>query len=130
VRVTVDGDTAVHPGTVARLSPAITEQNRTLLIEAEIPNTASRLKPGAFARAEVVVDAGDRVVTVPASALVIFAGVEKVLTVRGGKSEELRVTTGRRLGEQVEIVSGVKAGEPIVVQPGNLTAGQPVTLEK
>jgi multidrug efflux pump subunit AcrA (membrane-fusion protein) len=70
------------------------------------------------------------VVTVPASALVTFAGVDKVLTVRAGKSEELRVTTGRRLGDQVEIVSGVKAGEPIVVQPGNLTGGQAVTLDK
>jgi RND family efflux transporter MFP subunit len=130
VRVTVDGDEAVHPGTVARLSPAIAEQNRTLLIEAEVPNPASRLRPGAFARAEVVVQAGDRVVTVPASALVTFAGIEKVLTVRGGKSEELRVTTGRRLGDQVEIVSGVKVGEPIVVQPGNLIGGQTVTLER
>jgi multidrug efflux pump subunit AcrA (membrane-fusion protein) len=78
----------------------------------------------------VVVQQGDRVVTVPASALVTFAGVEKLLTVRGGKSEELRVTTGRRFGDQLEIVSGVKAGEPIVVEPGNLTAGQPVTVEK
>ena len=66
----------------------------------------------------------------PASALVTFAGVEKVLTVRDGKSEELRVTTGRRLGDRVEIVSGVKAGEPVVVQPGNLTGGQAVTIEK
>jgi RND family efflux transporter MFP subunit len=130
VRVVVDGDTTVHPGTVARLSPSISEQNRTLLIEAEIPNTANRLRPGAFAKADVVVQQGDRVVTVPASALVTFAGVDKVLTVRAGKSEELRVTTGRRLGDQVEIVSGVKAGEPIVVQPGNLTGGQAVTLDK
>ena len=130
VRITVDGDAGVHTGTVARLSPAISEQNRTLLIEAEIPNTGNRLRPGSFAKAEVVVQQGDRVVTVPASALVTFAGVDKVLTVRDGKSEELRVTTGRRLGEQVEIVSGVKAGEPIVVQPGNLTGGQAVTIEK
>jgi RND family efflux transporter MFP subunit len=129
VRVTVDGDPSVYPGTVARLSPAISEQNRTLLIEAEVPNSGSRLRPGSFAKAEVVIQAGDRVVTVPASALITFAGVEKVLTVRSGKSEELRVTTGRRLGDHVEIVAGVKAGEPIVVQPGNLTGGQAVTVE-
>ena len=130
VRVTVDGDSGVYPGTVARLSPAIAELNRTLLIEAEVPNADSRFRPGSFARAEVVVQQGDRVVSVPASALVTFAGVEKVFTVRNGKSEELRVTTGRRLGEQVEVVSGLKAGEPVVVQPGNLTGGQAVTIEK
>jgi RND family efflux transporter MFP subunit len=130
VRVTVEGDLAVHPGTVARLSPAIAEQNRTLLIEAEVPNSDSRLRPGSFAKAEVVVQQDERVVTVPAAAIVTFAGVEKVLTVRNGKSEELRVTTGRRLGDQVEVLSGVKAGEPIVVPAGNLTGGQAVTVER
>jgi RND family efflux transporter MFP subunit len=130
VRITVEGDPAVHPGTVARLSPAIAEQSRTLLIEAEVPNARNQLRPGAFAKAEIVIQTGDRIVTVPVSALVTFAGVDKVLTVRAGKSEELRVTTGRRLGDQIEIVSGVKAGEPVVVQPGNLTGGQAVTLEK
>src|SRR5262245_32208400 len=130
VRVTVEGDTAAYPGTVARLSPAITEQNRTLLIEAEIPNANRRLRPGSFAKAEVVVQADERVVTVPATALVTFAGVEKVLTVRDGKSEEIRVTAGRRLGERIEIVTGLKAGQPVVDPPGNLTGGQPVAVEK
>jgi RND family efflux transporter MFP subunit len=130
VRVSVDGDPGVYPGTVARLSPAISEQNRTLLIEAEVPNAGNRLRPGSFAKAEVVIQSGDRVVTVPVSALITFAGVEKVLTVREGKSEELRVTTGRRLGEQIEIVSGIKAGQPIIAPAGNLTGGQAVTVEK
>jgi membrane fusion protein, multidrug efflux system len=130
VRVTVEGDTGVHPGTVARLSPAIAEQSRTLLIEAEVPNAASRLRPGSFAKAEVVVQADERIVTVPATALVTFAGVEKVLTVRDGKSEELRVTTGRRLDDRIEVVSGLKAGQPVIDPPGNLTGGQAVTVEK
>jgi RND family efflux transporter MFP subunit len=130
VRVTVEGDAAVHQGTVVRLSPAIAEQSRTLLIEAEVPNAKGALSPGAFAKAEVVVQQDDRIVTVPAAALVVFAGVEKVLTVKDGKSEERRVTTGRRIGERVEVVSGVKAGEPVIVPPGNLTGGQAVTVEK
>jgi HlyD family secretion protein len=130
VRITIEGDRTVYPGTVARLSPAITEQNRTLLIEAEVPNRPGALRPGAFAKAEVVVREDDRVVTVPATAVVTFAGVEKVFVVRDGKSAELRVTTGRRLGDRVEIVAGLKAGEPVVVQPGNLTGGQPVAVEK
>jgi RND family efflux transporter MFP subunit len=130
VRIIVEGDTTPHPGTVARLSPAITEQNRTLLIEAEVPNTKGALRPGSFAKAEVVVQQDDRVVTVPANALVTFAGVEKVFVVREGKSAEVAVTTGRRLGDRVEILSGVKAGQPVVVQPGSLTGGQPVTIEQ
>lgn len=130
VRVSVDGDTSVYPGTVARLSPAVAEQNRTLLIEAEVPNASNRLRPGSFAKAEVVVQTDDRVVTVPMTALITFAGVEKVLTVKDGKSEEVRVTTGRRLGDRIEIVTGLKAGQPVVDSPGNLTGGQAVTVEK
>jgi RND family efflux transporter MFP subunit len=130
VRVTLEGGAGSHPATVVRLSPAIDPQSRTLLIEAEVPNRAGALRPGAFAKAEIVVQQDEHVVTVPAAAIVTFAGVEKVLTVRDGKSAELRVTTGRRLGDQVEIVAGVRAGEPVVVPPGNLTGGQPVTVER
>jgi RND family efflux transporter MFP subunit len=129
VQVTVEGDPGVHPGVVARLAPAYVEQSRTLLIEAEVPNPQGALRPGSFAKAEVVLSQDDRVVAVPAAAIVTFAGVEKVLTVKDGKSEERRVTTGRPLGDLVEIVAGLRPGEPVVVRPGNLTGGQAVTVE-
>src|SRR5262249_24632590 len=104
--------------------------NRTLLIEAEIPNRQGALRPGAFAKAEVVVQQDDRAVAVPASAVVTFAGVEKVFTVGDGKSVELRVATGRRLGTRVELPSALKAAALVVAQPGTLAAGQPVPVEK
>jgi RND family efflux transporter MFP subunit len=129
VRVSVEGDAAVHAGRVARLSPSIHEQSRTLTVEAEVPNPEGRLRPGAFARAEVIVAADQPALFVPASAIVIFAGIEKVLTVREGRAVELRVQTGRRQGERVEIVAGLRPGEPVVVEPGNLVGGQPVTVQ-
>jgi RND family efflux transporter MFP subunit len=128
VRVSVEGDAAVYRGRVARLSPSIHEQSRTLAVEAEVPNEQGRLRPGSFARADIVVAADQPVVFVPSSAIVIFAGIEKVLTVRDGRAVELRVQTGRRQDGRVEIVAGLKAGEPVVVEPGNLVAGQPVTV--
>jgi membrane fusion protein, multidrug efflux system len=129
VRVTVDGDPNAYRGTVARLSPQIAEQNRTLLLEAEVPNERGGLRPGSFAKAEVVTEADQKAVTVPASAIVVFAGVEKVIGVKDGKSVEIRVQTGRRLGEQIEIVSGLRPGEAVVAQPGNLAGGQAVRVE-
>jgi membrane fusion protein, multidrug efflux system len=130
VRVIVEGDAASHQGRVARLSPQIAELNRTLLIEAEVPNERGLLRPGAFARAEVVTQVDQPMVTVPASAVVVFAGVEKVMSVKDGKSVEIRVQTGRRQGDRVEVVSGLQGGELVVVQPGNLTGGQVVVVEK
>ena len=129
VVVTVEGVAGEHRGRVARISPAISEQNRTLMVEAEVPNEGAVLRPGAFAKADIVLAGDLRVVTVPAAAIVTFAGVEKVLTVDQGRAVEVRVTTGRRLGDRVEIVTGIAAGTPVVGQPGNLTGGQPVAVQ-
>lgn len=126
--VRVEGDTTAHPGRVARLSPAIAEDSRTLLVEVEVPNRAGRLRPGAFATGDIVVDAAEPAVIVPASAIVTFAGIDKVVTVDGGKAQERRVELGRRDGDRVEIVQGLKPGEPVVVAPGNLVSGQPVRV--
>jgi RND family efflux transporter MFP subunit len=128
VQVTVDGDATIYRGRVARLSPSIQEQNRTLTVEAEVPNQQSRLRPGAFAKADIVLAADQPAVFVPGSAIVVFAGIEKVLTVKDGKSVELRVETGRRENGRVEIVKGVTAGQPIVAEPGNLVGGQSVSV--
>jgi RND family efflux transporter MFP subunit len=117
----------VYEGHVARLAPTISEQNRSLMIEAEIPNPQGRLRPGAFARGEIVVQPDRRLVTVPAEALVTFAGIEKVLVVEGGRAVEKRVTTGRRSGDRLEILSGLAAGEQVILRPGALASGQPVT---
>ena len=129
VLVAVEGALGEHRGRVARISPAISEQSRTLMVEAEVPNEGAALRPGAFAKAEIVVTGDVRIVTVPAGAVVTFAGVEKVLTVNQGRAVEVRVQSGRHLGDRVEIVAGVKAGTPVVEQPGNLTAGQPVAVQ-
>ncbi|HEU4368375.1 MAG TPA: efflux RND transporter periplasmic adaptor subunit [Methylomirabilota bacterium] len=130
VRLTIDGDATVYNGRVVRLAPIVQELNRTLAVEAEVPNERGLLRPGAFARAEIVTDAAQPVLTVPRSALVVFAGVEKVLVVRGGKTAEVRVQTGRRLGEEIEIVEGLMRGEAVVDKPGNLTGGQAVSVRE
>jgi len=128
MNVKVEGGKAVYRGQVVRLSPAINEEDRTLMVEAEVPNEHDELRPGAFAEAEIVTQAEEQAVFVPVSSVVTFAGIEKVMTVRDGLSLEKRVQTGRRLGDRVEIVEGLKSEELVVVEPGNLVGGQPVTV--
>ena len=127
VRVTVEGDPTIHEGRVTRISPSIEEGTRTLPIEAEIPNLEGKLRPGTFAKADIVTSQ-DPSLVVPQSALVVFAGVEKVLVVKDGKAVEQRVRTGLRLGERVELLDGVKAGDLIILSPGGLADGSPVTI--
>ena len=129
IRLRVEGHTNVITGRIARLSPAINEQSRMLLVEADIPNDG-RLRAGQFVRAEIVTQDRDMGLAVPAEALITFAGLEKVVTVSDGKAIEKTVTTGRRGPEWVEIVAGLKAGELVVLNPGNLRTGQPVTVSE
>ncbi len=130
VRVRPEGAPAEYAGKVVRLSPAIQEQNRTLVVEAEVANREGRLRPGTFARAEIVASAERPVVLVPSNAIVTFAGIERVFGVRDGKAVEKRIRTGRRVGDRVEVLEGLRAGEPVILDPGNLADGRPVVVNR
>jgi RND family efflux transporter MFP subunit len=127
VRVTVEGDPNIYVGQITRLSPVIAQQNRILVVEADVRNNG-KLRPGSFAHAEIVTNDSKMAVTVPNSAIVTFAGIEKVLVVQNGKALEKPITTGRRNGEFTEIVSGINVGEKVIIEPGNLQTGQDVQV--
>lgn len=126
VDFTVDGSDGDFTGKVVRLGSQIDRQNRTRLIEAEVDNGAGALLPGGFCRASIVVAEREEVLAVPASALVSFAGVDRVFTVDGGKAQERLVEPGRRIGELVELRRGLQPGVEVVLQPGDLVQGQAV----
>lgn len=125
VRVMVEGDVSSYTGLIKRVSPTISQQSRVLAVEADVANDG-RLRPGSFVRAEIVTDDSSMAVTVPANAIVTFAGIEKVILIQNGKAQEKPVTTGRRGQDWVEILSGVNVGDAVVVNPGNLQSGQAV----
>ncbi len=126
--VHVEGSALGWPGKLVRLSPALDESTRSLIAEAEVDNSKGLLRPGSFARAEIVTESGEDAVVVPSAALVVFAGIEKVVTLKDGKALERPVTTGRRAGDLVEILSGLEHGEPVVLKPGNLANGVAVEI--
>jgi RND family efflux transporter MFP subunit len=127
VRLRVEGESNLVRGALARVSPAIVEQSRMLIAEADIRNDGS-LRPGLFVRAEIVTRERDPGLAIPAGALIVFAGIEKVVLARDGMASERTVVTGRRGSGWIEIVSGLKAGEIVVVDPGNLRTGQPLIV--
>ena len=129
VRVTVEGAAGSSQGKVARLSPAIDEASRTLLVETEVSNASNLLRPGAFARAEIVASSSQRALMLPSTSVVTFAGIDRVFTVQDGQASEKRVRTGRHTAAGVEILEGVSPGELVVVEPGNLTDGEKVSPE-
>lgn len=115
VTVMLDGAPGPIETTVARVAPVLDEMSRTLLFEADIPNPAGLLRSGLFAQADVVVDAEAEALVVPASAVVEFAGTEKVWLVEpGGQPRGVPVRSGRRAEDLVEIVAGLAAGSIVV----------------
>jgi RND family efflux transporter MFP subunit len=126
VRLRVEGDPRVYGGTLTRLSPALGEATRTLRVEADVPLQGT-LRPGLFARVQIVVDPEAPGVAVPTNSLLNFAGLEKVVTVQDAKALERVVTTGRRGPDWIEVVEGLSAGEAVILDPTGLRTGQPVT---
>lgn len=128
VRVRVDGEDNTHEGRIVRLGAAIDETNRTLPVEAVVPNRGGVLRPGQFATADIIVSEDDPALVVPRDTIVTFAGVQKVLTVRDGRAREQRIRTGRRDGAVIEVVEGLDAGDVVIREPGDLIDGAPVTV--
>lgn len=114
VEIFIEGVAERIEATVDRTSPMLDLASRSLTIEATIANPDGRLRSGWFAEADVVVAPDASAVAVSSKAISEFAGVEKVYVVKDGVSKEQRVVTGRRRGDLVEILSGLKAGQSVV----------------
>ncbi|MBI4523802.1 MAG: efflux RND transporter periplasmic adaptor subunit [Deltaproteobacteria bacterium] len=121
----------VFKGKLSRLAPASEVQSRSFTIEALIENPRRILKPGFFAKAAIFTKVDSNALTVPQQALVTFAGVSKVFVVQDNQfARERIVQTGVRTGDnEVEIVSGLKPGELVVISGlTRLIDGSPVQV--
>src|SRR6185369_13266749 len=97
--------------------------------EALVNNSNGQLKPGFFARVTVQTDRKDKTLVVPAASLMTVSGIEKVFVIESGKVSERIVKSGVRLGNEVEIVDGLKEGELIAKSNlESLQQGREVTV--
>jgi len=103
-------------GKVTRISPAVNTGTRAFPFEAVVPNRDGALKPGTFARVHVESGKVDEVVTLPFAALQYRYGVNRVFVVRGDRLEMRELQVGERLGERIEVISGVQPDERVVVK--------------
>ncbi|MBL8842808.1 MAG: efflux RND transporter periplasmic adaptor subunit [Planctomycetes bacterium] len=128
VRLAARGGAPPRSATVTRLAPDLDRRNRTLRLEVDLANGDGALRPGEFVEAEIVVDPAATALCVPLEALVRFAGIDRVVLARDGAAREQQVTVGRIEGERVELLSGVAAGERVVLSPGALRTGDPLRV--
>jgi RND family efflux transporter MFP subunit len=127
MKVAAPGLTAPLVGKVSELSPAADAKSRTFPVKLDLPANAA-LRLGQFVRVAVPVGQADSL-RVPTEAVVVRGQMELVFVVKHGKAQLRLVKMGKRVGEDVEIVSGLVAGETIVVQDAaTLRDGQPLQI--
>lgn len=115
-------------GTVAEMSPAADPNSRTFLVKLDLPN-APGLRSGQFGRVAVPVGKVTAI-RVPVSAVVQRGQMELVFVAANGHAELRLIKTGRRIGYEVEVVSGLNPGEQVVTdRAAELTDGQPVIIK-
>ena len=80
-----------------------------------MPNTEGLLKPGTFARVHIESAKVDTILSLPYSALQYRYGVNRVFVVDGERLVARELKIGERMGDRIEIVSGVKAGDRVAM---------------
>jgi RND family efflux transporter MFP subunit len=103
-------------GTVRYVSPALETNRRALTVEAVVPNQSGDLKPGLFATARIEQPDKSPAVMVPTAAVQTTAGTSRVYVINGDRAEERIITTGQQLDTQIEIATGLKAGEKVATK--------------
>jgi membrane fusion protein (multidrug efflux system) len=103
---------------------------RAFPFEAIVPNADAALKPGTFARVHIESGKVDEVLTLPYTALQYRYGVNRVFVIDAGKLAVRELQVGERLGDRIEIVSGVKEGERVATTDvDTLADGTAVTVK-
>ncbi len=106
-------------GQVYAIDPVVDEAGRSVLIRARVANADRVLRPGLFARVQLVVQSIPEAVTVPEEALMPDGEAMVVYTVVDGAVQAVPVTTGLRRGGRVQVTDGLAPGD-VVVTAGHL----------
>jgi len=124
VRVTLEGVAdAQFTGRITAIDSVVDEATRNVQVQATLANPEGKLRPGMFVQAQVVLGAHQEVVALPVSAINYAPYGDSVFIVGqlegqgGAKYEGVRqqfVKLGGSRGDQVAVVSGVKAGDSVV----------------
>ena len=112
--VTVDGSDKTYTGTIQNMDSSADTTSRVFNCKVKIDNSDKSLLPGIYAKVNIVSDQKTEVITVPVNALVGNEGDYSVLINDNGTAKKQKVTIGETTGNNVEITSGVQAGDSVI----------------
>lgn len=116
-------------GKLVRTADAINMTTRTLLIEIDVANPTSTLLTGSYAEVHLKVSAQPSTFVIPVNTLIFRSEGLRVGIVKDGKVAITAVTPGHDFGNQIEIVSGLKPDDQVIINPpDSIVTGQPVQI--
>ncbi len=117
-------------GNVLLISPAVNTKTRSLTFGILVQNPDRKLKANSYARGELILEKNAPTLQVPLEAVVSFSGLTKVFVVDGGVARVREVQVGKIANGRQEILSGLKAGETVVLSGNSkLHDGAKVTVK-
>ncbi|MFM7429288.1 MAG: efflux RND transporter periplasmic adaptor subunit [Flammeovirgaceae bacterium] len=111
---TIENDLTVYNGNVYAIEPRIDSETRTLKIRALSENKSGRLIPGQFVKVQLVLKSVNDAVLVPTEAVIPDQGGKKVFIAAAGKAKEVKIETGIRTENDLEVLSGLSAGDTLL----------------
>lgn len=116
ITLSVDALEREYTGAVEWVSPAMDARSQSYYARVRVDNADGRLKPGMYARADLVVDAAEDAVLLPKEALVREDSTTYVYKIEEGAAKRVAVTLGLDDGYTIEVLSGVHAGDSVVIK--------------
>src|SRR5262249_45119930 len=130
LRVDAYPDKAIA-GKISRISPAVSTSTRAFPFEALVPNAEATLKPGTFARVHIESGKIDEVMTLAYAAIQYRYGVNRGFAVNGDRLAARELKVGERIGERIEVLSGLKTGDTVAITDvDKLTEGTRVKVSE
>ena len=116
-------------GKLVRTADDINLTTRTLLVEIDVDNPTGTLLTGSYAEVHLAVPTQASTFLVPVNTLLFRTEGLRVGIVKGGKVELTAVTPGHDFGDQIEIVSGLKSDDRVIINPpDSIVSGQEVQI--
>ena len=116
-------------GKLVRTAEAINMTTRTLLIEIDVNNPVGELLTGSYAEVHLKVPTQASTFLLPVNTLIFRSEGLRVGIVKDGKVVLSAVTPGHDSGDQIEIVSGLKADDRVIINPpDSIVSGQRVQI--
>jgi membrane fusion protein (multidrug efflux system) len=109
-------------GLIEKVSLSGQDQTHTFIIEAVFNNSRKLLKPSMYVPVKVITNVKPHVISLPLDAIIDDNSKKLVYKIENGVSKRYGVTTGIRVGEVCEVLSGINDGDLVVVSGMSLLA--------